>query len=119
MLCGPLAVQRATGVDYREIVVGVRAYREERGRRVSLRGGTNIVELAAAARERGWRIRRVFRFRRVRLATLARRITAGRWVFHQRDHFFGARSGRDLRAMARRHPDAIVTAGYLAHRVRG
>jgi len=118
MLCGPFAVQHTTGIDYREIVVAIRYRREGEGRRLSLKGGTNIWELAAVARERGWRIRRVFRNRRVRLRTLAKRITAGRWIFHQHQHLFGIRSARELRQAAKLYPTAMVTAGYLVHRAR-
>lgn len=119
MLCGPFAIQRATGIDYREIVLRVRALREAKGDRVSLRGGTRFTELAAAAKDRGWRVRKVFRGKRVRLKKLAQRITTGRWVFHQRKHFFGVRSGQELRRLARQYPDAIVTAGWLCHPARG
>lgn len=118
MLCGPLAVGHATGVDYRSIVLRVRALREAKGERLSLRGGTNINELQAAALDCGWRVRRVFLCRRVRLATLARRIRSGRWVFRQRDHFFGVASATELRRLAREHPRAMIVAGWLVTEVR-
>lgn len=116
MLCGPFAIQSATGIDYRESVLRIRALREAQGKRVSLRGGTYTTELKAVLADRGWRMRRVFQGKRVRLKALASRITKGRWVFHQRKHFFGVSSGQELQRLARQHPTAIITAGYLCHR---
>lgn len=116
MLCGPFAAQHATGVDYRTIVRYIRWHREQKGRRQSLRGGTSISEIREALFDQGWHVHRVFHFRRIRLRDLAKRITEGRWIFHQRGHFFGVRSGNDLRQMARRAPDAIVLSGYLLHK---
>lgn len=106
MLCGPIALRRATGIDLDEIILRIRALREEQGRRVSLRGGTMISELRAVAAMYGWKIRRVFHFRRVPLAKLARRITRGRWILHQSGHFFGVRSAKELRQQARWTPNA-------------
>lgn len=120
MMCGPLALQRAAGIDYREVVLRIRALREQKGQRVSLRGGTTISELQAVARQYGWTVRRVFEYRRVRLADLVKRITKGRWILHQPDHFVGVSSARYLREIARhaRNPKRITAAYRVYKRVR-
>lgn len=120
MLCGPFALRRTTGIDVDEICLRIRALRETRGERVSLRGGTRVSELKAVAAMYGWTVRRVFQFKRVRLADLAKRITKGRWIFHQRDHLFGVRSAQHLRETARRSPNAgVITAAYRVYRRAG
>lgn len=119
MLCGPLAAARASGVDVQTIIARIRYRREQRGERQSLRGGTMSSELRYALDCEGWRMRRVFQHRRVSLPKLAARIQSGRWIFHQSNHFFGVRSGKELRDHARRQPNARpITTGYLVHRKR-
>ena len=113
MLCGPIAVESATGIDRWSVVLRIRAAREARGRQISLRGGTDRDELKAAAHELGWRMRQVFQNRRVRLGYLAKRIKKGRWIFRQRGHFFGVASGRDLRILASGAPNAnLITHAW-------
>ena len=103
MLCGPLAIEAATGVDHRTIVTSIRAAREDRGERVSLRGGTSWYELQDALSDLGWEMRLEFRRKRVSLPDLNRRIHKGRWLFRQSGHFFGVRSAAELKRIARRH----------------
>jgi hypothetical protein len=115
MLCGPKAAARATGLELQTVIARIRWLREQRGRRTSLRGGTHSSELRAALDLEGFRMRRVFRNRRVRLAVLARRIRRGAWLFRQSGHFFAVSSAAHLRRLARQYPEAVIVDGFLIH----
>lgn len=117
MWCGAYAIAHATGCTPSEVKLRVRGLRDQRGEHLG-RGGTSLPELQYAAGELGWRVRPVFRNRRVRLQDLARRITRGRWLLRQNGHWFGVRSGSDLRRMARVAPNAMVVAGWLIYPAR-
>lgn len=117
MLCGPYSLATATGLPVETFVTRIRYLREQKGQRISLRGGTCSSELREAARMEGWKMRRVFWNRRVPLATLAKRIRKGRWVLRQSGHFFGVKSARHLRQLARRHPNAkVITHAWRVYR---
>ena len=119
-LCGPRAVARITGQDYREVVAFVRDRRRRNGHghALALRGGTDQRELRAALEAAGYHIAKAFDWHRIRFRRLATLGLTGPWLFFEgRHHFFAVRSGADLRRLARRSPDWMIVAGWQILRI--
>jgi hypothetical protein len=108
--CGPDSVARVTGWDRHQVWLHCRWYRERVGRKFgdAPRGGTYNDELFDAVRRAGYEVECVWRGCRVRYGDFCRAEgRTGRWILHQRNHYF-ARLPRDTV----RHPEAIILAAY-------
>ena len=113
-LCGPRAVARITGQDYREVVAFISDRRRRNGdRALALRGGTNHRELRAALEAAGYGVVEAFDDHRIRFRRLATLGLTGPWLFFEgHHHFFAVRSGADLGRQAARSPRWLIVAGW-------
>lgn len=118
MYCGDRSVERLTGVDFYQVRKWIGAYRESQGRRANVNvGGTHLHELKHALARAGYTLTECSGGRRrMRLRDWARQHRSGRWLIGQHRHWFALRGSKQIRAAAKRSPNAVLVQWWRVDR---